>query len=82
LTCYTHLECLRGPSSLCLDWTEISDRKIDGLNDGLDEKYCCQTEINECSHNEYRCLNEQCITLTFCLDKDNHFDKLDEYNFE
>ena len=29
LTCYEYLQCDRGPSPFCLDWSEICDRKID-----------------------------------------------------
>jgi hypothetical protein len=46
-TCYNHLKCNRGPSSSCLDWTEICDGKIDCLDGGYDEEHCWQLEINE-----------------------------------
>ncbi|CAF1468061.1 unnamed protein product [Adineta ricciae] len=38
LTCYDHIKCYRGPSSSCLDWTEIFDGRQDCLNSDLDEK--------------------------------------------
>ncbi|UJR11418.1 hypothetical protein I4U23_015598 [Adineta vaga] len=60
-TCYILLECDRGGASLCLDWREICDGRIDCLNDGVDEKHCFELEINECKTNEYRCYNGQCI---------------------
>ena len=34
-TCYIHLECNRGPSPSCLDWTEICDGKVDCIDGGL-----------------------------------------------
>jgi len=68
LTCYVHLQCNRGPEPACLDWSEICDGRIDCFNDGVDEKYCWQLEINECEKNEYRCTNGQCIPLTFFRD--------------
>jgi hypothetical protein len=37
-TCYTHLQCNRGPSPACLDWREICDGQIDCLNGGIDEE--------------------------------------------
>jgi hypothetical protein len=33
LTCYTYLKCNRGPSPMCLDWTEICNGRVDCLND-------------------------------------------------
>ena len=63
ITCYTHLECDRGPLPACLDWTEICDGKIDCRNNGIDENDCWQLEINQCKQDEYRCKNGQCIML-------------------
>ncbi|UJR11756.1 hypothetical protein I4U23_015937 [Adineta vaga] len=77
LTCYEHLECDRGPLPSCLDWTDICDGKIDCFNDGLDEKYCWKTEINECNEDEFRCLDGQCIPLTFLREEQSHVDCLD-----
>jgi hypothetical protein len=65
ITCYEHLEC--GRASLCLDWREICDRKIDCL-DGSDELNCWQLEMNECTENEFRCHNGQCIPAKFFHD--------------
>jgi hypothetical protein len=77
LTCYMHLQCDRGPPPSCLDWTEICDGKIDCLDGGLDEKHCWNIEINECNDDEFRCLNVQCIPLTFLRVSEFHYDCLD-----
>ena len=75
-TCYTQLTCDRGGSSLCLDWREICDGRIDCLNGGIDEAQCIDLEINECDENQYRCYNGLCIPKEFlgdgtpeCLDQ-------------
>ena len=78
LTCYIHLECDRGPTSLCLDWTEICDGRIDCSNNGIDEKDCWQLEINECSFDEFRCMNGQCIPKAFLFDGIDIPDCLDQ----
>ncbi|CAF5127246.1 unnamed protein product, partial [Rotaria sp. Silwood1] len=67
-TCYVHLQCDRGPTPSCLDWSEICDGKIDCMNGGRDEEYCWQLEINDCENNEYRCNNGQCIPYEFFRD--------------
>jgi len=67
-TCYIDLQCYRGPSPVCLQWTEICDGKIDCLDGGFDEIHCWQLEINECMDNEYRCYNGQCISNDFYQD--------------
>ncbi|CAF3941186.1 unnamed protein product, partial [Rotaria sp. Silwood2] len=77
LTCYTHLNCNRGPAPACLDWTEICDGKVDCLDGGLDEQNCWQLEVNDCEDNEYRCTNGQCIPYTFFLDEEAMPDCLD-----
>ena len=68
-TCYTHFKCDRIITNVCLDWTEICDGKIDCLNNGLDEENCWQLEINTCQHDEYRCVNGQCIPRAFYRDE-------------
>ncbi|CAF0987272.1 unnamed protein product, partial [Rotaria sordida] len=60
LTCYTHLKCNRGSSSICLDWTEICDGIID-CQDGTDEEFCWQLQFNECEANEFQCTNGQSL---------------------
>ncbi|CAF0752094.1 unnamed protein product [Adineta steineri] len=70
-TCYILLECDLGGSSMCLDWRDICDGRIDCLNGGVDENQCFNLEINECNENEYRCHNGLCIPKTF-LEMDFH----------
>ncbi|CAF4760314.1 unnamed protein product, partial [Rotaria sp. Silwood2] len=77
LTCYTHLQCNRGHSPVCLDWTEICNEQIDCLDGGFDEEYWWQLEINECNENEYRCTNGQCIQKSFFQDDIDTPDCLD-----
>ncbi|CAF4070713.1 unnamed protein product [Adineta steineri] len=81
-TCYILLECNRGGPSMCLDWREICDGRIDCLNGGVDEIQCFNLEINECNENEYRCHNGLCIPKIFlemdsheaqCLDRSDYF---------
>ncbi|CAF5022495.1 unnamed protein product, partial [Rotaria sp. Silwood1] len=82
LTCYTHLQCNRGHSPACLDWTEICNEQIDCLDGGFDEEHCWQLEINECNENEYRCTNGQCIPKSFFQDDiyaPDCFDGSDEF---
>ncbi|UJR19325.1 hypothetical protein I4U23_022454 [Adineta vaga] len=70
LTCYMHMKYVNiNPSLICLDWREICDGKIDCLNDGEDEKYCLELEINRCEENEYQCRNGMCIDEEFFLDE-------------
>ncbi|CAF4081076.1 unnamed protein product, partial [Adineta steineri] len=64
-TCYILLECDRGDPSMCLDWREICNGRIDCLNDGIDEIGCFNVELNECNENEYRCHNGLCIPKIF-----------------
>jgi hypothetical protein len=78
LTCYIHLECNRGLSPSCLDWTEICDGKIDCIGDGFDEEQCGQIEIHQCNENEYQCSNGQCIPKPFYNDDRNIPDCLDQ----
>ncbi len=77
LTCYIYLQCNRGSTLACLDWSEVCDGYIDCLNDGIDEQNCWQLEINECGENEHRCDNGQCISKVFSHDDSNTFECLD-----
>ena len=77
LSCYVHLPCNRGGSLLCLDWREICDGHVDCLDDGLDEAFCFEMEINECNENEYRCHNGLCIPEEFWKDGMGEADCLD-----
>jgi hypothetical protein len=65
ITCYKHLDC-KAPL-LCLDWREICDGKVD-CSDRSDELNCWELELNECTENEYRCYNGQCIPEEFLHD--------------
>ncbi|CAF0830570.1 unnamed protein product [Rotaria sordida] len=79
LTCYIHLECNRGSASMCLDWSEICDGRIDCSNNAMDEENCWELEINECAENEHRCGNGQCISTIFLHNNDkNTFECLDQ----
>ncbi|CAF1109410.1 unnamed protein product, partial [Adineta steineri] len=77
LTCYEHLQCYRGLESVCLDWSDICDGKIDCFDHGQDEEHCWQLEINECTDDQYRCDNGQCIPETFYQDGKIIFDCID-----
>ena len=68
LTCYTHLQCNHSSRSGCLDWSDICNGEIDCMNDGVDEEYCWQVQINECQSDEFRCDSGECISKIF--DKD------------
>ncbi|UJR07365.1 hypothetical protein I4U23_011651 [Adineta vaga] len=89
-TCYINIKCDRGGVSMCLDWREICNGRIDCLNNGVDEQDCFQMEINVCEENEYRCHNGLCLSteisnselyLIDCLDRsatlylNNYFSK-------
>jgi hypothetical protein len=73
--CYNHLSF--NSSFVCLDWREICDSKIDCIDES-DEINCWQLEINECSDNEYRCHNGQCISQKFLRDNPLNPDCLDK----
>ncbi|CAF2788390.1 unnamed protein product [Rotaria sp. Silwood2] len=83
LTCYTQLQCNRGPFPTCIDWTEICDGKFDCTN-GADEENCWPLITNKCKDGEYRCDNGQCIHPKFvntgtsfeCLDRSDQFASL------
>ncbi|CAF4495349.1 unnamed protein product, partial [Rotaria sp. Silwood2] len=76
-TCYTHWQCNRGPFPACLDWREICDGKVDCIDGKFDEEHCWELEINTCKDDEYRCMNGQCIPLSFFRDDVNTTDCLD-----
>ncbi|CAF2093176.1 unnamed protein product [Rotaria magnacalcarata] len=90
-TCFTHLQCDRGPFPICLDWSEVCNGHIDCYDGEFDEEHCWQIEINECNENEYRCMNGQCIPKEFfqddpftpdCLDATDEFYGPDPYRTE
>ncbi|CAF4713570.1 unnamed protein product [Rotaria sp. Silwood1] len=91
-TCYTFIECNRGPSPSCLDWREICDGKIDCLNDGRDEIDCEKLDLNECEEDEFRCSNGFCIPKELfnddpltpdCIDRsDEKYDQKESSNFD
>jgi hypothetical protein len=76
LTCYSNLQCNRGSTLICLDWSEICDGKVD-CTDGIDEENCFPLMNNKCQDGEYRCDNGQCIPETFVNDGFNSFECLD-----
>ena len=76
-TCYTLIKCNHGPSSICLDWREICDDQINCLDDGIDEEYCWELEVNQCEDNEYRCRNGQCIPKSFYNENHIYADCID-----
>ncbi|CAF1160701.1 unnamed protein product [Rotaria sordida] len=77
-TCYILLECDRSGASMCLDWREICDGRLDSFNDGIDESQCFELEINECNENEYRCHNGLCIPKQFWNDEFDEAECLDK----
>ncbi|CAF2931593.1 unnamed protein product [Rotaria sp. Silwood2] len=77
LTCYTHLQCNRGPAPTCLTWSEICDGQIDCLDGEFDEENCWQLEINQCNDDEYQCSCGQCIPKEFLRDDFQSPDCLD-----
>lgn len=68
---------MRDNYSWCLDWREICDGVVDCWPDPVDEQFCYQIEQNECSSNEHRCRNGQCIPTSFLLENDFNPDCLD-----
>ena len=78
LTCYVHLQCDYGTTSVCLDWTDICNGEINCLNDGIDEQHCWQLEMNQCNDDsEYQCKNGMCISEIFYNDKSYVYDCID-----
>ena len=75
--CYGFIEnCNNESWPLCLNWREICDGKFDCL-DGEDERDCEELEWNECSEDEYRCHNGQCIPMDFAWESLSSVDCLD-----
>ncbi|CAF4253619.1 unnamed protein product [Rotaria sp. Silwood2] len=77
-TCYRFLSgCHRGPWSLCLDWRQICNGKVDCMS-GEDEQWCETLEMTSCADDEYRChYGGQCIPLIFAQDSYLSIDCLD-----
>ncbi|UJR17118.1 hypothetical protein I4U23_004014 [Adineta vaga] len=73
--CYVHLSCKTYLS--CLDWREICDGNSDCM-DGEDEQNCWQLEVNQCTYEEYRCHNGQCIPMEFVRDAIGYSDCFDQ----
>ncbi|CAF1516605.1 unnamed protein product [Adineta ricciae] len=74
IACYSHLKC--ETLFTCLDWRDICDGEMDCL-DGTDESGCWPLEMNECSSDEFRCHNGQCISAVFLADEPVNADCLD-----
>ncbi|CAF3338231.1 unnamed protein product [Rotaria sp. Silwood2] len=77
-TCYILLDCVRVHPSMCLDWREVCDGRIDCLNGDIDEMECFDLEINECDPNEYRCHNGLCISKIFWKNEEDTAEYLDQ----
>ena len=77
LTCYTHLQCNRGSTLICLDWSEICDGTVDCQN-GVDENLCWQLYDYTCEKDAYRCTNGQCVAKMFVNDGSDFFECLDQ----
>ena len=60
MTCYTHLQCNRGPFPSCLDWSEVCDGRKDCLDGDVDEEDCWQLDMTEFRDNEYPRNREHC----------------------
>ena len=60
MTCYTHLQCNRGPFPSCLDWSEVCDGRKDCLDGDVDEEDCWQLDMTEFRDNGYPRNREQC----------------------
>ncbi|CAF1589989.1 unnamed protein product, partial [Adineta steineri] len=69
VTCYIHMKCSNHSFLTCLDWREICDGKVNCLDDGEDEKYCVELEMNQCEENEYQCRNGMCVNEEFFSDE-------------
>ncbi|CAF3711613.1 unnamed protein product [Rotaria socialis] len=71
------LQCNRGSSPACLDWSEICNGQIDCADREIDEEHCWQLELNECKDDEYRCTNGQSISRSFVRDYTRTSDCID-----
>jgi hypothetical protein len=77
IPCYVLLEYHCDERFWCLDWRGVCDGAIDCFDEGLDEKFCFEMEINECGENEYRCHNGLCIPQEFWEEDKGDADCLD-----
>jgi hypothetical protein len=75
--CYVLLKCHRDGQLWCVDWREVCDGSVDCFDDGADEQFCFDMEINECSDDEYRCHDGLCISQEFWEDGLGDTDCLD-----
>ncbi|CAF4339211.1 unnamed protein product, partial [Rotaria sp. Silwood2] len=77
-TCYRFLaDCNRESWSLCLDWRQICNGKVDCMN-GEDEQWCGILEMTTCADDEYRChYDGQCIPMAYARDGTVSIDCLD-----
>ncbi|CAF3229581.1 unnamed protein product [Rotaria socialis] len=71
------LQCNRGSSPACLDWSEICNGQINCADREIDEEHCWQLELNECNDDEYRCTNGQSISRSFVRDYTRTSDCID-----
>ncbi|CAF1539746.1 unnamed protein product [Adineta ricciae] len=66
---------------MCLTWHDVCNRKIDCLNNIIDEKDCFELELNQCDGmKKFRCYNEQCIPLELFNDNSQFPDFLDRFD--
>ncbi|CAF2543175.1 unnamed protein product [Rotaria sp. Silwood2] len=77
-TCYRFLaDCNLAPWSLCLDWRQVCNGKVDCMN-AEDEQWCETLEMTKCADDEYRChYGGQCIPMIYVRDGTFSIDCLD-----